>query len=103
LPEGEAKGNAAFERKLAAKPDIYGMVVVGTLQAGQFSGLPAGLQVDRVLTFRNIHNWIEDGQVDANLRGVLFGAETGGVLGVEEHRAVPGYVGSADDRHRLSD
>jgi len=27
------------------------MVVVGTLQAGQFSGLPAGLQVDRVLTF----------------------------------------------------
>jgi predicted methyltransferase len=90
LPEGEAKGNAAFERKLAAKPDIYGTVVVGTLQAGQFSGLPSGLQVDRVLTFRNIHNWIEDGQVDANLRAFYSVLKPGGVLGVEEHRAVPG-------------
>jgi predicted methyltransferase len=90
LPEGEAKGNAAFERKLAAKPDIYGTIVVGTLQAGQFSGLPAGLQVDRVLTFRNIHNWIEDGQVDANLRAFYSVLKPGGVLGVEEHRAVPG-------------
>ncbi|MDN7181431.1 methyltransferase [Caballeronia sp. SEWSISQ10-4 2] len=90
LPEGEAKGNAAFERKLAAKPNIYGTVVVGTLQAGQFSGLPSGLQVDRVLTFRNIHNWIEDGQVDANLRAFYSVLKPGGVLGVEEHRAVPG-------------
>jgi predicted methyltransferase len=90
LPEGEAKGNAAFERRLAAKPDIYGTVVVGTLQAGQFSGLPSGLLVDRVLTFRNIHNWIEDGQVDANLRAFYSVLKPGGVLGVEEHRAVPG-------------
>ena len=90
LPEGEAKGNAAFERKLAAKPDIYGTVVVGTLQAGQFSGLPSGFQGDRVLTFRNIHNWIEDGQVDANLRAFYSVLKPGGVLGVEEHRAVPG-------------
>jgi predicted methyltransferase len=90
LPEGEAKGNAAFERKLAAKPDIYGTIVVGTLQAGRFSGLPAGLQVDRVLTFRNIHNWIEDGQVDANLRAFYSVLKPGGVLGVEQHRAVPG-------------
>jgi predicted methyltransferase len=90
LPEGEAKGNAAFERKLAAKPDIYGTVVVGSLQSGQFSGLPSGLQVDRVLTFRNIHNWIEDGQVDANLRAFYSVLKPGGVLGVEEHRAIPG-------------
>src|SRR5260370_30313512 len=38
LPEGEAKGNAAFERKLAAKPDIYGMGVVCNFQAGRFIG-----------------------------------------------------------------
>jgi len=90
LPGGEAKSNAAFERKLAAAPDIYGTVIVGTLQSGQFNGLPAGLQVDRVLTFRNIHNWIEDGQVDANLRAFYSILKPGGVLGVEEHRAVPG-------------
>ena len=90
LPAGEAKNNAVFERKLAASPDIFGTVVVGALQSGQFSGFPAGLQVDRVLTFRNIHNWIEDGQVDANLRAFYSVLKPGGVLGVEEHRAIPG-------------
>jgi predicted methyltransferase len=90
LPAGEAKSNAVFERKLAAAPDTFGTVVVGTLQSGQFGGLPAGLQVDRVLTFRNIHNWIEDGQVDANLRAFYSVLKPGGVLGVEEHRAIPG-------------
>ncbi len=72
------------------RPTVYGTVVVGTLQSGQFSGLPAGLQVDRVLTFRNIHNWIEDGQIDANLRAFYSVLKPGGVLGVEEHRAMPG-------------
>ncbi|MEA3091540.1 MAG: hypothetical protein QOJ04_2882 [Caballeronia sp.] len=90
LPAGEAKSNAVFERKLAAAPDVFGTVVVGSLQSGQFSGFPAGLQVDRVLTFRNIHNWIEDGQVDANLRAFYSVLKPGGVLGVEEHRARPG-------------
>jgi predicted methyltransferase len=90
LPDGEAKSDAAFERKLAATPAVYGTVVVGTLQSGQFSGLPSGLQVDRVLTFRNIHNWIEDGQIDANLRAFYSVLKPGGVLGVEEHRAAPG-------------
>jgi predicted methyltransferase len=90
LPAGEAKSNAVFERKLAAAPDVFGTVVVGSLHSGQFSGFPAGLQVDRVLTFRNIHNWIEDGQVDANLRAFYSVLKPGGVLGVEEHRARPG-------------
>jgi predicted methyltransferase len=90
LPAGEAKSNAVFERKLAAAPDTFGTVVVGTLQSGQFGGLPTGLQVDRVLTFRNIHNWIEDGQVDANLRAFYSVLKPGGVLGVEEHRAIAG-------------
>jgi predicted methyltransferase len=90
LPDGEAKGNASFEHKLATTPAVYGTVIVGTLRSGQFSGLPQGLQVDRVLTFRNIHNWIEDGQIDANFRAFYSVLKPGGVLGVEEHRATPG-------------
>jgi predicted methyltransferase len=90
LPEAEARSNTAFEQKLASNPSIYGKVPFGTLQSGQFVGLPAGLQVDRVLTFRNIHNWIEDGQIDANLRAFYSVLKPGGVLGVEEHRAKPG-------------
>ncbi|HYS64829.1 MAG TPA: methyltransferase [Paraburkholderia sp.] len=90
-PSAEAQaGRAAFARKLAATPAVYGKVAVGTLQAGRFSGFPADAGVDRVLTFRNIHNWIKDGQIDANLRAFYAALKPGGILGVEEHRAAPG-------------
>jgi predicted methyltransferase len=83
-------GRAAFARKLAATPAVYGNVVIGTLHAGQFSGIPADASIDRVLTFRNIHNWIKDGEIDANLRAFYAALKPGGILGVEEHRAAPG-------------
>ncbi len=86
----EQANRAAFERKLAATPAVFGNVVDGTLHAGQFSGFPANGNIDRVLTFRNIHNWMEDGQLDANLRAFYAALKPGGILGVEEHRAPPG-------------
>ena len=86
----EQAGRASFARKLAATPAVYSNVVVGTLRAGQFSGFPADGSVDEVLTFRNIHNWIKDGQIDANLRAFYAALKPGGILGVEEHRAAPG-------------
>ncbi|WP_345811010.1 methyltransferase [Paraburkholderia sp. PREW-6R] len=90
-PSAESQtSQAAFARKLAATPAVYSGVVVGTLHDGQFSGFPANGTVDRVLTFRNIHNWIEDGQLDANLRAFYAALKPGGLLGVEEHRAAPG-------------
>lgn len=82
--------DAAYLRKLAAAPAIYGNVVVGTLHAGEFTGFDAHERFDRVLTFRNIHNWIKDGQLDANLRAFYGALKPGGELGVEEHRAAPG-------------
>ncbi|WP_222944776.1 methyltransferase [Paraburkholderia sp. 31.1] len=82
--------DAEYLRKLAGAPAIYGNVVVGTLHAGQFFGFDAHERFDRVLTFRNIHNWIKDGQLDANLRAFHDALKHGGELGVEEHRARPG-------------
>jgi predicted methyltransferase len=86
----ERKTRAAFERKLDSAPARYGKVTVGTLSAGRFSGFDANADMDRVLTFRNIHNWIKDGQIDANLHAFYTALKPGGVLGVEEHRAAPG-------------
>jgi predicted methyltransferase len=86
----EKQSRIAFERKLASKPALYGKVVVGTLRAGAFSDIDVNGNVDLVLTFRNIHNWIKDGQLDANLRAFYVALKPGGVLGVEEHRARPG-------------
>ncbi|WP_322012187.1 methyltransferase [Paraburkholderia sp. J12] len=90
-PDAEERAtDIAYRHKLAAAPAIYGNVVVGTLQAGTFSGFDADGRFDHVLTFRNIHNWIKDGQLDANLRAFYRALKPGGELGVEEHRASPG-------------
>ncbi|KAK48693.1 methyltransferase [Caballeronia jiangsuensis] len=90
LAAEDSDTDAAYRRKLAAAPAVYGNVVVGTLHAGRFIGFDAHERFDRVLTFRNIHNWIKDGQIDANLRAFHDALKQGGVLGIEEHRAQPG-------------
>ena len=41
---------------------------------------------DFVLTFRNLHNWIERGEVEAALRAFHKALKPGGVLGVVDHR-----------------
>jgi predicted methyltransferase len=90
LADEDRPTDAAYRHKLVGEPAIYGNVVVGTLHAGEFSGFDADGQFDRVLTFRNIHNWMKDGQFDANLRAFYRALKPGGILGVEEHRARPG-------------
>jgi predicted methyltransferase len=80
---------AHFTQRLSRDPAVFDQVSVGSLRAGQFTGVPAN-STDMVLTFRNIHNWIKDGQFDANLRAFYAALKPGGVLGVEEHRAKPG-------------
>src|SRR5690606_5729244 len=50
---------------------------------------------DRVLTFRNVHNWLKAGTADAVFASMYRALKPGGVLGVVEHRAKPGT--SLDD------
>ena len=80
-----------FDAKLAANPVLYDQVQVGLLPRGTSAAdiKPSG-GADLVLTFRNIHNWIEARHLDATLRAAAAVLRPGGVLGVEEHRAPPG-------------
>ncbi|HEY3595964.1 MAG TPA: methyltransferase [Paraburkholderia sp.] len=79
-----------YEQKLSQDPANYGKVTVGSLRMGHFDGIGAPGSADSVLTFRNIHNWIKDGYLDANLKAFYAALKPGGILGVEEHRAKPG-------------
>ena len=80
-----------FDAKLAANPALYDQVQVGLLPRGpQFTDIHPRGGADLVLTFRNIHNWIEAKHLDATLRAAAKVLRPGGVLGVEEHRAPPG-------------
>lgn len=87
---GQQRARAAFADKLAREPKVYGRVVLGTLPTAAFTDIRPPGGADAVLTFRNIHNWIEDGHFDESLRAFFDVLKPGGVLGVEEHRAAPG-------------
>jgi predicted methyltransferase len=71
--------------RLKAEPALYGAVVVTKFNAGLHEIAPAG-SADFVLTFRNLHNWIERGEVEGALRAFHRALKPGGVLGVVDHR-----------------
>lgn len=78
-----------FVEKLAQSPDVYDKVVVTGLLPPHFDLAPQGA-LDLVLTFRNVHNWTQEG-FDAQMFRAFFDAlKPGGVLGVVEHRAREG-------------
>jgi len=71
--------------RLAAEPALYGKVLVTKFNAGRHDIAPPG-SADFVLTFRNLHNWIERGEVEAALRDFHKALKPGGMLGVVDHR-----------------
>ncbi|MGA0840195.1 MAG: class I SAM-dependent methyltransferase [Pseudomonadales bacterium] len=81
------KSRAAFEAKLAASPTTYDRVkVTDFLPPSRLELAPAG-SVDLVLTFRNVHNWLDANGSDALVLAAAFTAlKPGGVLGIVEHR-----------------
>ena len=80
---------SGFKKKLDANPAVFGKVVPGVFAPPSTFNFAAPGSVDMVLTFRNLHNWIDAGG-DEGLKGVFKAAYTslkpGGVLGIEEHR-----------------
>lgn len=90
------RGRARFVEKLRAEPAVYDRVVLGALSGDgrTLSGIAPRVAAqggaDLVLTFRNVHNWIEAGHLDDTLRAFHAVLKPGGVLGVEEHRAPDG-------------
>jgi predicted methyltransferase len=88
-PENEyvTKSLAEFDAKLAARPDLYGKVSVTRLGPGDFNIAPPG-SADMVVTFRNIHNWMNVGFAQDAFAEMYRALKPGGILGVEEHRGV---------------
>lgn len=87
----EAKENATFLRKRIADDQAhYGKVIVTELHPPQLTEICPPGTADVVLTFRNVHNWIETGTQQARFDAFFKALKPGGVLGVVEHRAKPG-------------
>ena len=87
----EAKDDAALLRKrVADDPARFGKVIVTALQPPQLTEICPPGTADVVLTFRNVHNWIEAGNQQAQFQAFFKALKPGGVLGVVEHRGKPG-------------
>jgi predicted methyltransferase len=80
-----------FRAKLASAPGVYDKVTVTRFGfPDELEIAPAG-SADLVVTFRNVHNWFQEGYGPPNAAELAFKAiftalKPGGVLGVVDHR-----------------
>jgi predicted methyltransferase len=82
---------AAFEAKLAAAPDVYGDVTITALDFSEDAEVAPRNSADLIVTFRNVHNWFDEGYGPENAPTIAFSAmfdalKPGGILGVVDHR-----------------
>ncbi|MGY8605680.1 class I SAM-dependent methyltransferase [Gluconobacter cerinus] len=85
-----ALGPADIKKQSIAKlqathPDIYGAVKTTRFDAENLNFAPAD-SADLVMTFRNMHNWMEAGNAPQMLEAIHKVLKPGGILGIEDHR-----------------
>lgn len=83
-PEEQAQ-QAKFLKKLGANPGAYSAVSTVALTPGQPLG-DAG-SYDLILSFRNLHDWLEQGDAQPILARIFAALKSGGIFGIEDHRA----------------
>jgi predicted methyltransferase len=94
LAPADADGQAmvaAYRRRIAENPKLYGEVAFTAFGPASGPVAPAG-SADLVLFLRNLHNWMAGGVAEKAFRDAYAALKPGGVLGVEEHRADPAAV-----------
>lgn len=79
-------GSPRFKAKMDSM-GVYAKVRITAFDPakGQLDIAPPG-SADAVLTFRNVHNWMNAGTAQAVFDAAFKALKPGGVLGVEEHR-----------------
>ncbi|MDR3417751.1 MAG: methyltransferase [Nevskia sp.] len=87
--EETKKDVATFRHKLDADPARYGNVIVTEFRPPLRADICPPGSADLVLTFRNVHNWIDGGYEQDAFNAFYRALKPGGVLGVVEHRAKP--------------
>ena len=89
-PEYRQKIQLRYEALLAKQPDLYDQVVYAGLGEEVHCDVTEAGSVDAVLTFRNAHNWVKGGHEKDMFKTFYRLLRPGGVLGITDHRALPG-------------
>jgi predicted methyltransferase len=92
--EYNRRGFASFQKKLNGNPGMYDKIITTVFEPPSNLNVAADNSVDMVLTFRNIHNWMEggDAKMKTLFKNVYTSLKSGGVFGVVEHRLPAGKV-----------
>jgi predicted methyltransferase len=81
---------AEFVDHVSSHPEVYGQITVTTFNPPTKLAIAPADSVDRVLTFRNVHNWYMRGGGDekvlAAFKAFYSALKPGGILGVVDHR-----------------
>jgi len=77
-----------FKDKMQSN-DVYSNVKTVPFAPPQKTEIAPAGTADRVLTFRNIHNWMSNGTTDDVYAAMYKVLKPGGILGVVEHRGNP--------------
>jgi predicted methyltransferase len=81
----ESAGVKHWRAKIAAQGSRLGKIQETALGPNHFDIAPPG-SADLVLTFRNLHNWMDAGFAEQALAACFKALKPGGILGIEEHR-----------------
>lgn len=89
-PAYQQRQRAAFAAKLESDPRCFGRIIVTELgPPDHWQPAPAGT-ADLVVSFRAVHNWLEQGIEREMFAAFYRTLKHGGALGIVEHRAAPG-------------
>ncbi len=75
----------AFRQMLADNQAVYGRIKLTVFGAHDPDLAPPDT-ADVVLTFRNLHNWMAEGDAQTMLASIHRALKPGGILGIEDHR-----------------
>ena len=83
---------AKFNQKIASNLNTYDKVIITDFAPPHKVNIAPKETADRVLTFRNVHNWMRNSSEQAAFNSFYNALKPGGYLGVVEHRAPDSYT-----------
>jgi predicted methyltransferase len=83
-----AKQYQSLKKLFASAPKVFDKASIIQVDP-KTPNLGAPDSADMVLTFRNVHNWVQAGTQQAMFKAFYRVLKPGGVLGVVDHRAAP--------------
>jgi predicted methyltransferase len=82
--------NKALRQMFKSHPSLFKTTTESLFEPPVVMGpIAPDNSVDRVLTFRNLHNWVGSGKGKESMQAMFKALKPGGIMGIVDHRADP--------------